>query len=81
MEQILAFLIIVALGTIVYKLINKHINITWSKIIGIWLICLLIMIFGGKVDSIILFYIGLIIGVIGSLLFYGKMFGKIFRRH
>ena len=76
MTQIIAFIIVVALGTIIYRLINKRISITWSKIIGIWAIGFVIMIFGGRLD-IFIFYIGLIIWLIDGLLVYGKIFDYI----
>lgn len=77
MTQILAFIIVVALGTIIYRLINKRISITWSKIIGIWLIGLLIMIFGAKLDIFLSIYIGWIIWLVDGLLIYGKIFDYI----
>lgn len=77
MTQILTFVIVVALGITIYRLINKRISITWSKIIGIWAIGLVIIIFGAKLDIFISIYIGFIIWWIDGLLIYGKIFNKI----
>ena len=79
MTQLLAFVIVVALGTTIYRLINKHISITWSKIMGIGVIGLLIMIFGAKLDIFASIYIGWIIFFIDGLFIYGKIFDKILK--
>ncbi len=74
--KILAYIIIITVGTIVYKLVTKDINLNWSKIIGIWIVGFILIFLGASNNSIIIVYLGIILAGLGTVIGFGKMFSS-----
>ena len=74
--QGIAFAAIVFLGGLFYSFISSKIELTWSKIIPVYLVSASILMLGIAAESEILTIVGFVPMVAFGILAYGKMFSK-----
>lgn len=72
----IAFVIVIAVGSVLYNYVSNKIELNWSKLIGAYVFAILLLVVAQSLESPIIMYFGIILIAILGFISYGKMFNK-----